>query len=74
VRHATRACSNTDRKLKREADTVAKSKLAFETEKFNQVRRPEILESAQDAFRAAQSRQRNVQRIKTYPAHPNASA
>jgi hypothetical protein len=67
-----------DMKLKREADTAAKSKLAFETEKFNQVRRPEILwNRAQDVLLLGQ-RNRAISEmfnlIKTYPAHPNASA
>jgi hypothetical protein len=67
-----------DMKLKREADSVAKSKLAFETEKFNQVRRPELLwNRAQDVLLLGQ-RNRALNEmfnlIKTYPAHPNASA
>jgi hypothetical protein len=67
-----------DMMLKREADNAAKSKLAFETERFNQVRRPEILWSrAQDVLLLGQRNRAITEMfnlIKSYPAHPNASA
>ncbi len=67
-----------DMKLKREAESATKSKLAFDADIFNQVRKPEILWSrAQDVLALGQ-RNRAISEmfnlIKSYPAHPNATA
>lgn len=66
-----------DMRLKREAESASRSKLAFDQEKFNQVRRPELLWSrAQDLLILGQ-RNRAISEmfalVKAYPAHPRAS-
>ena len=66
-----------DMRLKREAENAGRSKLAFDIEKYNQVRRPELLWSrAQDVLRLGQRNRalgEMFNLVKTYPAHPNAS-
>lgn len=65
-----------DQKIRKESEAVAKAKLAFETEKFLQVRRPELAwRRAQDVLALGQRNKAigdmfNV--IKTYPTHPSA--
>lgn len=65
-----------DQKIRKESEAVAKAKLAFETERFLQVRRPELAwKRAQDVLALGQRNKAigdmfNV--IKTYPTHPSA--
>jgi hypothetical protein len=65
-----------DGKIRRESEAVAKAKLAYETEKFLQVRRPELAwKRAQDVLVLGQRNKAigdmfNV--IRTYPTHPSA--
>ena len=65
-----------DMKLKRESESASKSKLAFDIERYNQVRRPELLWSrAQDVMALGQKNRalgEMFNLIKTYPAHPHA--
>ena len=65
-----------DVKLKREAEVAARTKLAFDLDKYNQVRRPELLWSrAQDVMALGQRNKAIGEMftlIKTYPTHPNA--
>ncbi len=66
-----------DMKIKREGEVAAKSKLAFDSDKFTQVRRPELAwAKAQDEALIGQ-RNRAISDmftlIKNYPAHPNAA-
>ncbi len=65
-----------DMRLKRESEGATKSKLAFDVEKFNQVRRPEILWGrAQDVLLLGQRNRalgEMFNLIKTYPSHPRA--
>lgn len=63
-----------DMKLRREAEKASSQALAFETEKFNQVRRPELLWArAKDEFLLGK-RNRAVANmfslVKNYPTHP----
>lgn len=66
-----------DVKIKREGEAAAKSKLAFDLEKFNQVRRPELLWSrAEDELLLGQrSKALNdmFNLIKANPGHPAAA-
>jgi hypothetical protein len=65
-----------DMKLKQEADSVTKSKLTFEADKFNQVRRPQLLWSrAQDVLAIGQKNRalgEMFKLVQTYPTHPDA--
>ena len=65
-----------DMKLKRESENATRTKLAFEAEKFNQVRRPEILWSRAQDLMVLGQRNRALGEmfnlVKTYPNHPNA--
>ena len=65
-----------DMRLKRESENATKSKLAFDIEKFNQVRRPELLWSrAQDVLRLGQRNRalgEMFNLVKTFPNHPGA--
>ncbi len=66
-----------DMKLKREGEAAVKTNLAFEAEKFSQVRRPELMwMRAQDQFVIGQ-RNKGLgdmfSVIKAYPAHPMAA-
>ncbi len=66
-----------DIRLKRDSEKATKSKLAFEIEKFNQVRRPEILWGrAQDVLLLGQKNRavgEMFNLIKTFPTHPRAT-
>lgn len=66
-----------DMRLKRETEAASKAKLSFEIEKFNQVRRPEILwNKAQDEIVIGQKNKGIMDMftlIKTYPTHPRAT-
>ena len=74
--HDPRLLEFWDMRIKRESDKATKSKLAFEIEKFNQVRRPELLWSrAQDVLLLGQKNRavgEMFNLIKTYPSHPQA--
>jgi hypothetical protein len=73
----TRVVDYWDYRLKREADIASRSKLTFEIDKFNQVRRPQILWSrAVDLARVGQKNRAidtMFKQIKEYPTHPDAS-
>jgi hypothetical protein len=62
-------------KLRREADAVSKSKLHFEIDRFNEIRRPELLWSrAEDLALIGQPNRAATEMltlIKNYPVHPN---
>ncbi len=66
-----------DMKLKQEADAATRSKLSFEVDKFNQLRKPQILWSrAQDEMLIGQRNRAEAEMfslIKTYPSHPDAA-
>ncbi len=66
-----------DMKIKREGENAAKTKLAFDSEKFTQVRRPELLWSkAQDEIILGQKNKAITEMftiVKSFPAHPNAA-
>ena len=65
-----------DMKLKRESDTAARTKLAFEIDKFNQVRRPDLLwNRAQDILVLGQRNRalgEMFNLVKANPNHPHA--
>lgn len=65
-----------DMKLKRESDNAARTKLAFEIDKFNQVRRPDLLWSrAQDILVLGQRNRalgEMFNLVKANPNHPHA--
>ena len=65
-----------DMKLKREAEAVGKSKLAFDADKFTNVRRPELLWSRALDLLAIGQRNRAIGEmfnlLKAHPMHPNA--
>ncbi len=65
-----------DMKLKREADNAARTKLAFEIDKFNQVRRPDLLwNRAQDILILGQRNRalgEMFNLVKANPNHPHA--
>ncbi len=62
-------------KLKRESEAAGKAKLAYETERFNQVRKPELLwQRAQDMLVLGLKNRglgEMLNLIKAHPAHPN---
>lgn len=66
-----------DMKLKKEADAATKSKLSFEVDKFNTLRRPALLWSRAQEYTYLGQKNRAVSEmfnlIKTYPNHPDAS-
>ena len=76
--HDPRLLEYWDMRLKREAENATKSKLAFDAEKYNQVRRPDILwNRAQDVLLLGQRNRalgEMFNLVKTYPSHPHASA
>ena len=65
-----------DMKLKHDADAATRTKLAFETEKYNLIRRPELLWSRALDLIVLGQRNRGLGEmfnlVKTYPNHPNA--
>jgi hypothetical protein len=65
-----------DMKLKKEADTASRSKLAFEIEKFNTQRRPSLLWSRSQEYVALGQKNRAINEmfalIKAHPTHPEA--
>ena len=66
-----------DMKLKKGADAATKSKLSFEVDKFNTLRRPELLWGRAMEYTYLGQKNRAVVEmfnvIKTYPTHPDAS-
>ncbi len=66
-----------DLKLKKEADAATRSKLSFEVDKFNTLRRPSLLWSRAQEYTYLGQKNRAVTEmfnlIKTYPNHPDAS-
>lgn len=66
-----------DLKLKKEADAATKTKLSFEVDKFNTMRRPALLWSRAQEYTYLGQKNRAVTEmfnlIKTYPTHPDAS-
>ncbi len=65
-----------DLKLKKEADTASRSRLAYEIEKFNNERRPTLLWSRAQEFIVLGQKNRAVSElfavIKAHPTHPQA--
>lgn len=65
-----------DMRLKRETEAATRSKLAFDLEKFNQVRRPDLLWSrAKDVLLIGQRNRalgEMFNLVKTFPNHPHA--
>jgi len=65
-----------DMKIKREGEAAAKAKLAFEAERFTQVRRPELLWNRAKEEILLGHRNKAINEmftlIKNYPAHPQA--
>lgn len=65
-----------DMKIKRDGDMAAKSKLAFDAEKFAQQRRPELLFGRAEDEILLGRRNKGINDmfalLKTYPTHPNA--
>jgi hypothetical protein len=63
-------------KLRRETEAVSKTKLSFEIDRFNQIRRPDLLWSrAEDLALLGQPNRAATEMltlIKNYPVHPNA--
>jgi hypothetical protein len=66
-----------DMKLKKEADAATRSKLSFEVDKFNTLRRPALLWNRAQEYTYLGQKNRAVtemfNQIKTYPNHPDAS-
>jgi hypothetical protein len=66
-----------DYKLRKEADVASKSKLTFEVDKFNTVRRPALLWNRAQEYAFLGQKNRSLTEmftlIKTYPNHPDAS-
>lgn len=67
-----------DVKIKREGDAAAKTKLAFDAERFTQFRRPDLLWSRAEDELVLGQRNKAINDmfglIKGHPAHPNASS
>ncbi len=67
-----------DMKIKREGEVAARSKLAFEAEKFTGARRPELLWSRAEELLALGQRNKAISEmfalVKNHPAHPAAAA
>jgi hypothetical protein len=65
-----------DMKLKKEADKASQSKLAFEIEKFNTLRRPALLWNRSEEYISLGLKNKAVSEmfalIKAYPTHPDA--
>jgi hypothetical protein len=65
-----------DGKLKREADAVTRTKLSFEVDKFNSLRRPTLLWSRAQEFVNLGQKNRAISEmynlIKAFPMHPEA--
>ena len=65
-----------DMRLKREAENASRSKLAFDIDKYNSIRRPDLLWSrAQDVLLLGQRNRalgEMFNLVKTYPNHPRA--
>jgi hypothetical protein len=78
AQHDPRLLEYWDMKIKREGEAAARSRLAFDADRFNQIRRPELLwNRAEDELALGQRGKAindmfNV--IKANPAHPSASA
>ena len=78
AQHDPRLLEYWDMKVKREGEAAARSRLAFDLDRFNQIRRPELLwNRAEDELALGQRGKAindmfNV--IKANPTHPNASA
>jgi len=66
-----------DTKLKKEADSATKSRLAYEVERFNNQRRPELLWNRAQEYTYLGQKNRAVTEmfnlIKQFPLHPDAS-
>lgn len=66
-----------DVRLKRETDAAAKSKLAFDTEKFNTLKRPTLLWNRTEDILLLGQKNRALSEmfaiIKAYPTHPDAA-
>ncbi|MDR3406510.1 MAG: hypothetical protein P4L99_28760 [Chthoniobacter sp.] len=67
-----------DYKLQKESDIATKSKLTFEIDRFNNLRRPELLWNRVQEMAAIGQKNRAAAEmlnlIKTYPAHPAAAS
>lgn len=67
-----------DMKLRSEAEAATKAKLAFEVEKFNTIRRPQLLWSRAQDVNAIGQKNRAITEmftvIKTYPMHPEVAS
>lgn len=74
--HDPRVLEYWDMRLKREAENASRSKLAFDIDKYNSVRRPDILwNRTQDVLLLGQRNRalgEMFNLVKTYPNHPRA--
>ena len=65
-----------DMRIRREGEVAAKSQLAFEAEKFTQIRRPELLWSKAEELLVLGQRNKAITEmfaiVKSHPAHPQA--
>jgi hypothetical protein len=78
AQHDPRLLEYWDMKIKREGEAAGRSRLAFDAERFNQVRRPELLWNRAEDELALGQRGKAINDmfnlIKNNPAHPNAAA
>jgi len=77
AQHDPRLLEYWDMKIKREGEAATRSRLAFDVDRFNQVRRPELLWSRAEDELALGQRAKAINDmfnlIKANPAHPNAA-